>query len=802
MVRCVLPNNSLSNMKNIIITLTSAFLFCAGLGAKNEPTVTTNVSFARGATMAFGRASFKAVGGNAITEKGFCWSSEHREPTVDDSSSKETISNNGLIFCMKNLQPATVYYARPYAKTSNGSIGYGEALKIVTLPKGTVSWGYDNGGSADENSRINSAVKACVDYWNDLTNIEGLYLDVHYGAQTPTADCSYGGWMRVGPNASYQKTGTIMHEALHAIGVGQHDIWYGSDSPLRAGNGTGQWLGDRATEFLRFWDNNATEILNGDNTHLWPYGINGAHEDNGTVLLYYGCSLLAQAVGEDGLPCTKTRGCASPYYSLNHEDSIKYYIKNESEEGGLTTAFLIETSDHKLQWKTMSAEKAVETPAAAWYITFSPNNQYYQIRNAKTGYYMTYKSTGMNGIVTAKRTELTANDNFQLMRSRIDITSDEGQKMTNERGYWVIHPSSSLTPPCLAASTNGNTAVVNFNLANSSTKQRWLFLTEQQAAEMANYGMISAQNAYQNEFSKLTAIKDIEYMEVTIGARSTFEKAIDSISAQYATATTPESVLSLVESLKEATASYLSAVCVKDIEHPFEITDQLTNPYFATDKSGWKGAIVNAGTWRNQLVEFYECEASANQTLENMPAGLYELRVKAFQRPGSTSDVYSSYNAGKNGVGAKIYLNSSTTGFVMMKNIMMDRSKSKLYSDDVQVSDGSYVPNSMAGAETYFEAGLYDNTVQYFLPEAGPLKVGMVALDNKASKYWTIFSQFRLYYYGPKTLDEIKEMAADITAIEDHKSTISPLFNLSGVCIRETKASGLYIKNGKIIMIK
>lgn len=185
------------------------------LAMAQSPTVTTDTRFARGATMAFGRATFSS-NGSAISERGFCWSSETKEPTINDNVTKTVLSNNGLIFWMKNLQPATKYYARAYAKAADGSVGYGDAIKIVTLPKGTITWSYDNGGAEDANTRINNAVGSCVDYWNDLTSISDLYLNVHYGASTPTADCSYGGWMRVGPNSSYQRTGTIMHEALHA----------------------------------------------------------------------------------------------------------------------------------------------------------------------------------------------------------------------------------------------------------------------------------------------------------------------------------------------------------------------------------------------------------------------------------------------------------------------------------------------------------------------------------------------------------------------------------------------------------
>lgn len=151
--------------------------------------------------MAFGRASFS---GNNIIEKGFCWST-HKNPTVLDNRSTLSYNNNGSIYVMDGLLPSSLYYIRPYAITNGYAVGYGESIRICTLPMGNITWTYNNGGSEDENKRINSAIDDAVNVWNNITSIQGLHLSVSYGANTETADCSYGGSMRVGPNASYQR---------------------------------------------------------------------------------------------------------------------------------------------------------------------------------------------------------------------------------------------------------------------------------------------------------------------------------------------------------------------------------------------------------------------------------------------------------------------------------------------------------------------------------------------------------------------------------------------------------------------
>ena len=453
---------------NRLLLLISLCLFGMGIAlAQSAPKVTTYEYVACGSTVALGRST---VSGTNLQEQGFCWSTSP-EPTIDDNRSTKYHSHNGRVYVMENLAPSTIYYVRAYAINKSNVVGYGDVVKVITLPKGNITWDYDNGGDADANARINSAVKDAVNYLNTYTSINGLHTSVHYGAQTPTADCSYGGWMRVGPNASYQKTGTILHELGHAIGVGTHGVWNNADSPMRSGSGRGDWLGERATEVVRFLENSTTAVLTGDDTHMWPYGVNGAHEDTGSAMLYIGNALIYQALGEDGLP--PTGGFATPAYTFNQEDNIKYYIKNESDEYGLSTSYIVE-ENNKVVWKVMSGDEASADDRAAWYVTYNPVNCYYQLRNASTGHYM------VNGGTTA--TVTSDNTNFHFMRSRVDVAVGGGDSKVNVRGYWMIKPQKALNPPCLSATAGGKVTSASFDLTDEAHAQRWVFLTGDELA--------------------------------------------------------------------------------------------------------------------------------------------------------------------------------------------------------------------------------------------------------------------------------------------------------------------------------
>lgn len=433
------------------------------------PSITSDSRYARGATMAFGRMTVSG----AVKEKGFCWS-ESPEPTIKDSRSTKTLTGNsveGTIYWIDGLKPATMYYMRPYAISSGYQVAYGDVIKFSTIPMGTVGLSVRDGGDQSTYDRIKQASEDAKYYWDNLTEMKDFRPSVGFVDGTPTADCSYGGWVRVGNNASYQRTGTILHEWLHGVGVIPWADTEWSRHTLRSsvtgdGYGTGDWLGDRVSAVLDFLNDTRGSRLHGDYQHMWPFGINGASEDNGEVALYIGNGLVCQALGEDGLQHTYST-FAEPYYAFIHEDGVKYYLTCEASNRGRNTSYLIPTSTGFLKWREMSDEDAVQNDSTAWYITFTPGNQYYQFRNAATGQYLSYYSS--SSIRTASRTNLTASEDWQLMTGRVDVDG--------KRGYWIIHPDGTWVPNCLQANTNGATAAGTFNIANDAAPQRWLVKT-------------------------------------------------------------------------------------------------------------------------------------------------------------------------------------------------------------------------------------------------------------------------------------------------------------------------------------
>lgn len=78
------------------------------------------------------------------------------------------------------------------------------------------------------------------------------------------------------------------------------------------------------------------------------------------------------------------------------------------------------------------------------------------------------------------------------------------------------------------------------------------------------------------------------------------------------------------------------------------------------------------------------------------------------------------------------------------------------------------------------------------------IKVGIKSSSNTASAYWSIFTNFRLYFYGSYTKDYITEIE---NIAEDSESASHTYFDLTGRAVK-TPSHGIYIRDGKKILVK
>ena len=244
---------------------------------------------------------------------------------------------------------------------------------------------------------------------------------------------------------------------------------------------------------------------------------------------------------------------------------------------------------------------------------------------------------------------------------------------------------------------------------------------------------------------------------------------------------------------RQAGMDFLGAVTPTSVDKPFDITFFITDAAITTGQ-GWS----TARTVVESTIEFYEMAFDFNQTIESLPAGTYDLRVQAFNRPGETSAVYADYQNGKNNAVAYLYAGLSE---VKVCHLAEGASSTKLHNDDYAVASQTYVPITMASSAAHFAKGYYDNSLLFNLAAATNLQLG-IRQSTSATYYWTIFDNFRLHYYGSMSIDSITDVE---DMVVDDAEACSAVYNMHGQKVGgslDGLPKGLYICNGKKIMVK
>ena len=761
-------------------------------GTGTAPRVTSTTKFvAAGATVLLGRMTATPTTG--ALEKGFCWAT-HSEPTIFDNRSTLSFSANGEIYRMEKLQPGTMYYVRPYVITNKYRLAYGDIIKVPTLPKGTVTADYDNGGSTEENYRIASATEEILWLYNNISSVRGINLSVHYSAGTPTADCSYGGWMRVGANSSYQQTGTILHETNHGVGVGTSDVWW--DGNYRENGDRGKWLGPRATQMIQFLNKDNTAYMTGDNTHMWPsssysgpnYGINGSWEDTynpENTLLYYGNVLITHALHQDGLICSSSVGFASPAYTFTQDDEMKYYIKTTDDASGNESTLLYVAESGALSQKTASAAKAQADDNFAWNITYDAKTAYYFLRNVGTGRLL---SCSGQQFKTLTRTTPAATERVQLLPSR----SNYKKGTLNTSSYWITIAKAALK--VTNKTTVGGAA---FDADDSNAKQHWLLLT---AEEMAAFDKYCTEKAMPKLDAILSAARESMETSCTPTSEGIGTEEIAKPMTELLTAIetekggySVEDIESAISDLRSTFITYLGNVQPASPDEPIPASWLIENRSFDENSSDW---IKGPESIKNGVAEFLETTFNTYQTLPQIPAGNYLLTLNAFQRPGTYQNAYNDWQNGVESVKAQLYATGGgSTVYQTVQNIWDAASDAKKTGSCVKYND-LYIPNNALAANSWFTEGCYENQLSVNLPTASTLKIGIRCTKTDAS-WWTCYDNFGLQYYGPYDA---------ATSIESPTSSSSlyggdQWFTLDGQKLSgKPSRKGVYIHGGKKIL--
>ena len=192
-----------------------------------------------------------------------------------------------------------------------------------------------------------------------------------------------------------------------------------------------------------------------------------------------------------------------------------------------------------------------------------------------------------------------------------------------------------------------------------------------------------------------------------------------------------------------------------------DITRKIVNPSFDNGKEGWNvenvtGNSTFGGKYNN--CEVYQGTFDFYQDITNLPDGVYELSVLAFQRVAENGVASKAHDNGTEDITAVIYANDLETPFTSPYTYGMKEAsggdpadyKYNLNGEDV------YIPNSMQG----MAAAITENPNAYtvtvpMLVEGGTLRIGVrekrrPSNVNGSWGDWAIWDNFKLKYVGGK----------------------------------------------------
>ncbi|MBR1521361.1 MAG: hypothetical protein IJ635_09010 [Bacteroidaceae bacterium] len=352
---------------------------------------------------------------------------------------------------------------------------------------------------------------------------------------------------------------------------------------------------------------------------------------------------------------------------------------------------------------------------------------------------------------------------------------------------FVDENSSSMTTP----STESATAIItaaNQAIDDEDAEAMWTALTSINATLLdakANVAAVAALNTAKDALDE--AIN--QYGETA---------SQDAINNYYSVAEKAENFSELttaeVEALTEEINAAASALKIPAYENasdetPVDFTALIVNSTFDTigDFTGWSDGFGAGGTTSTNA-ECYNKNFDVHQDIVGLPAGTYQVACYGYYRQGSAENDYNNTQTedGTPAYNAIIYAlgeNADTCSAPIM-SICAGMVSVGLGGDTSNVGSGSVVPNTMAAATYWFEAGYYAPTEKFNaaivkVGEDGKLRIG-VKKDVTISTDWAIFDNFTLTYYGTNSAKE-PSVGTDIASIAPAVSAApAGIYTISG----------------------
>lgn len=430
--------------------------------------------------------------------------------------------------------------------------------------------------------------------------------------------------------------------------------------------------------------------------------------------------------------------------------------------------------------------------SAAWHVIFNAEKSLYSFKNVATGHVITY-DTHTSSMRTGEADGATDDVLFHLMRGRKDVVDG-----SSVRGYWMIHNDGSESPKVMSAENGSTLTTATYNLGNDATAQRWLILDKNTMESIEMQAKKDYSKQLDDYLDLVKKLRSTPHREDIAGTDKAFDDGLEAIKSRRLTAMSAGKLSSLVAEAHGLAYNFLSHVTPLSKYEPFDLTFMVMNSGM-DQLTGWTGKPA----LNHSSGEFYQATFDFNQTVSNLPVGSYQLRVQAFQRPGSAETAYQAHMSGDDKVTTEIYLGDRSC---KVKQAVIEARETPMGVGNESMlpsNPAKYIPNDMLSASEYFANGLYENNVSARVEtENASLKLG-IRCTFSDNMYWSIFDNFRLYYFGNMPFDEVmpvKKIQMQTQSVSDRVFTIDGrAVNMHGKGV-ESLPHGVYIIGGKKVV--
>ena len=486
----------------------------------------------------------------------------------------------------------------------------------------------------------------------------------------------------------------------------------------------------------------------------------------------------------------------------NWTEDVVHFTLTETTTGRIQLGFqapesrgsanVTEQKDGRLVLKELSSEDVLTNDSATWHVIFNAEKSLYRFKNVATGHVITY-DTHTSSMRTGEVSGATDDALFHLMRGRKGVV--EGSRV---RGYWMIHNDGSENPKVMSAENGSTLTTATYNLGNDATAQRWLILDKNTMESIEMQAKKNYSKQLDDYLDLVKKLRSTPHREDVAGTDKTFDDGLEAIKSRRLKATSAGKLSSLVTEAHALAYNFLSHVTPLSKYEPFDLTFMVMNPGM-DQLTGWTGKPA----LNHSSGEFYQATFDFNQTVSNLPVGSYQLRVQAFQRPGSAETAYQAHMSGDDKVTTEIYLGDRSR---KVKQAVTEARETPIGVGNESMlpsNPAKYIPNDMLSASEYFANGLYENNVSARVEtENASLKLG-IRCTFSDNMYWSIFDNFRLYYFGNMPFDEVmpvKKVQMKTQSVSDRVFTIDGrAVNMHGKGV-ESLPHGVYIIGGKKVV--